>query len=270
MQKKFESNINSFIERKSLPVLHEHMTPGSEIKEIQCHNDTLTALDFDFPFGKLVTAALDDTVRIWDLNSGRGIGMLEGHHASVKCLQVEDNYVATGSMDATIRFWDLSRTGNTSHAGSHKRGVSSIPEEEVEDDMSQISSPTGRMSSIDTHDCHLLTLESHIGEVTALYFQHGTLVSGSADKTLRQWDLSTGRCVQTLDILWTSSNSANTEDSGWSLSNFGGLGRSTSRTNLTELKADFVGALQCFDAALACGTADGLVRLWDCEFLLTM
>ena len=27
--------------------------------------------------------------------------------------------------------------------------------------------------------------------------------------------------------------------------------------------ADFVGALQVFDAALACGTADGVVRLWD-------
>ncbi|KAF3912324.1 Beta-TrCP [Arthrobotrys entomopaga] len=250
--------------RKNMPILHEHMPPGSEIKEMQCHADVITALDFDFPFGKLVTAALDDTVRVWDLSSGRGLGLLEGHHASVKCLQVEDNYVATGSTDATIRFWDLSRTDGPSHPGSnsvtHKRGPQSTQEEDFEDDMSAISSPTGPRSSAGTQDCHLLTLDSHIGEVTALYFQHGTLVSGSADKTLRQWDLSTGRCVQTLDILWTSSSSTSTDDSGWSLTN---LGRSSSRTNLTEFKADFVGALQCFDAALACGTADGLVRLWD-------
>ncbi|EWC47986.1 mitochondrial division protein 1 [Drechslerella stenobrocha 248] len=250
--------------RKSMPILHEHMPPGSEIKEIQCHADFITALDFDYPFGKLVTAALDDTVKVWDLNSGRGLGLLEGHHASVKCLQVEDTYVATGSTDATIRFWDLSRADVPSHPSSnsvtHKRGPQSNQEEDFEDDMSAISSPTGPMSSAGTHDCHLLTLDSHIGEVSALYFQHGTLVSGSADKTLRQWDLSTGRCVQTLDILWTASSSAASEDSGWSITN---LGRSNSRTNLTEVKADFVGALQCFDAALACGTADGLVRLWD-------
>ncbi|EPS45450.1 hypothetical protein H072_548 [Dactylellina haptotyla CBS 200.50] len=249
--------------RKAMPILHEHMPPGSEIKEIQCHADIITALDFDFPFGKLVTSALDDTVRVWDLSSGRSLGLLEGHHASVKCLQVEDNYVATGSTDATIRFWDLSRTDGHSHPGSnsvtHKRGPQSNQEEDFEDDMSAISS-TGPRSSAGTQDCHLLTLDSHIGEVTALYFQHGTLVSGSADKTLRQWDLSTGRCVQTLDILWTASNSAASEDSGWSLAS---LGRSTSRTNLTEMKSDYVGALQCFDAALACGTADGLVRLWD-------
>ncbi|KAK6497697.1 Mitochondrial fission protein, variant 2 [Arthrobotrys musiformis] len=250
--------------RKAMPILHEHMSPGSEIKEMQCHADLITALDFDFPFGKLVTAALDDTVRVWDLNSGRSLGQLEGHNASVKCLQVEDNYVATGSADATIRFWDLSRTDGPSLPGSnnvtHKRGPQSNQEEDFEDDMSAISSPTGPRSSAGTQDCHLLTLDSHIGEVTALYFQNGTLVSGSADKTLRQWDLSTGRCVQTLDILWTASSTAASEDSGWS---FASLGRSNSRSNLPEANADFVGALQCFDAALACGTADGLVRLWD-------
>ncbi|KAK6345998.1 Mitochondrial fission protein, variant 2 [Orbilia blumenaviensis] len=254
--------------RKAMPILHEHMAPGSEIKEMQCHADNITALDFDFPFGKLVTAALDDTVRVWDLNSGRSLGQLEGHHASVKCLQVEDNYVATGSTDATIRFWDLSRTDGPSSSSSlpgsnnvtHKRGPKSNQEDDFEDDMSAISSPTGPRSSAGTQDCHLLTLDSHIGEVTALYFQNGTLVSGSADKTLRQWDLSTGRCVQTLDILWTASSNAGPEDSGWS---FASLGRSSGRANLSEMQADFVGALQCFDAALACGTSDGLVRLWD-------
>ena len=92
-----------------MPVLHEHFEPGSMIRELQAHNDMVTALDFDVPFGTMVSAALDDTVRVWDLNLGRCMGFLEGHHASVRCLQVEDNIVATGSMDASIRLWDLSR-----------------------------------------------------------------------------------------------------------------------------------------------------------------
>jgi division protein 1 len=97
------------IRRKSMPILHEHFEPGSMIREIQAHNDTITALDFDVPFGTMVTSALDDTVRVWDMNAGRCIGLLEGHTASVRTLQVEDNIVATGSMDATIRLWDLSK-----------------------------------------------------------------------------------------------------------------------------------------------------------------
>src|SRR5690606_2817937 len=91
------------IRKISMPILHEHFEPGTSIKEMQCHSDTITALDFDVPFGTMVTAALDDTVRVWDLSNGRCMGMLEGHHASVRCIQVEDNFVATGSMDATIR-----------------------------------------------------------------------------------------------------------------------------------------------------------------------
>src|SRR5690606_10142360 len=34
-------------------------------------------------------------------------------------------------------------------------------------------------------------------------------------------------------------------------------------TRSSDGSADFVGAVQVFDAALACGTADGMVRLWD-------
>ncbi len=97
------------IRRKSMPILHEHFEPGSMIRELHAHRDAITAFDFDVPFGTLVTAALDDTVRVWDLNAGRCMGLLEGHTASVRTLQVEDNIVATGAMDATMRLWDLSK-----------------------------------------------------------------------------------------------------------------------------------------------------------------
>ncbi|RPA85093.1 WD40 repeat-like protein [Ascobolus immersus RN42] len=220
--------------RISMPILHEHFEPGTNIKELQTHNDSITALDFDVPFGTLVTAAFDDTVRVWDLNNGRCLGLLEGHNASVRCLQVEDNFVATGSMDATVRIWDLSR------AEHYRAGES---EENAND-------------HVNLSDCGVHTLEAHVAEITALHFQGDTLISGSADKTLRQWDLQAGRCVQTLDVLWAAAQNSmvpSSDTSRW--------GASTGRGG--DSKADFIGAVQCFDAALACGTADGMVRLWD-------
>jgi mitochondrial division protein 1 len=72
--------------RKSMPILHEHFEPGLSIRELQAHNDMITALDFDVPFGTMVTAALDDTVRVWDLSAGRCIGLLEGHHGRYNTL----------------------------------------------------------------------------------------------------------------------------------------------------------------------------------------
>jgi division protein 1 len=240
------------VRRQSMRVLHEHLESGSKIKELPAHTDSITAMDFDAPWGTLVTASLDDTVRVWDLNAGRCIGMLEGHLSSVRCLQVEDSIVATGSMDATIRLWDLSRAEYAPQDNRINKG-----EGEEEDDglafENSADAPPAPPPTI-MQDVPLFSLESHVDEVTALHFKGDTLVSGSADKTLRQWDLVKGRCVQTLDVLWAAAQATATSNSSseW---------RPTGRT--LDASADFVGAIQVFDAALACGTADGMVRLWD-------
>lgn len=248
--------------RISMPILHEHFEPGTKISELQTHDDSITSLDFDVPFGTLVTAAVDDTVRVWDLSSGKCLGMLEGHRASVRCLRVEDNIVATGSADASIRLWDLHRAdyynkSNGSRVNKKRYNGDDADDEETDDGRPVTVSPgtasPGASSSFG--DCSVFTLDAHVDEVTALYFQGDTLVSGSSDKTIRQWDLEKGRCVQTLDVLWAAAQSSiapGADDSKW---------RTTGRSG--DVGAGFVGALQCFDAALACGTADGMVRLWD-------
>ena len=272
--------------RRSMPVRHEHFEPGTNIRVIPAHNDLITTLDFDAPFGTMVTAALDDTVRVWDLNHGRCLGLLDGHRASVRCLQVEDHLVATGSIDASIRLWDLSLAEYPASTISTtiSKPADADDEEEREGQegpedcrhatttpLSPDPSRSVARSSSSMANTHVLSLEAHVSEITALHFHKDTLVSGSADKTLRQWDLVKGRCVQTLDVLWAAAQAASTSlnqsSSSSSLSPFatgrdGGSGwRTTSR--LPDASVDFVGAVQCFDAALACGTADGMVRLWD-------
>jgi division protein 1 len=239
------------IRRKSMPILHEHFEPGSMIRELQAHSDTITALDFDVPFGTMVTSALDDTVKVWDMNAGRCMGFLEGHTASVRAIQVEDNIVATGSMDATIRLWDLTKARYEPQSNRiNKESNEEDDDQPGNPEDEQAPPPPGSMA-----DCPLFTLEAHVDEVTALYFRGDTLISGSADKTLRQWDLEKGRCVQTLDVMWAAAQASATMGSNE------GAWRQANR--LPDTSADFVGAVQVFDAALACGTADGMVRLWD-------
>ena len=261
--------------RKSMPVLHEHMEKGSRIREFQAHNDMITALDFDAPFGTLVSAALDDTVRVWDLNAGRCIGLLEGHHASVRCLQVQDNFVATGSMDANIRFWDLNQAEYVPPPASRNNRFGRLDKDSEDEDYDADMfsdpeldplpvAPTSSMQ-----DCLVTELSAHVAEVTALHFHKNSLVSGSADKTLRQWDLENGRCVQTLDVMWAAAQASVSNNS------FGAPSPAAADASASEgwwrpasgrlppAEADFVGAIQVFETALACGTADGMVRLWD-------
>ena len=235
--------------RVSMPILHEHFEAGSNIREFRAHKDNITAVDFDAPFGIMATAALDDTVKIWDLNVGRCMGSLEGHTASVRALQVEDNILATGSADATIRLWDLSKTSYAPHgSGEADDDEDAIAFSNADE---HVEPPPGSMK-----DCELYTLQAHVDAVTALHFRGDVLVSGSVDKTIRHWDLEKGRCVQTLDVMWAAaqaSATANSAEGGW---------RQTGRA-VPSGEADFVGALQVFESALACGTADGMVRLWD-------
>ncbi|KAI0520822.1 mitochondrial division protein [Xylaria bambusicola] len=237
--------------RRSMPVLHEHFDPGFNIREIKAHADQITALDFDVPFGTMVSASLDDTVKVWDLNAGRCIGSLEGHTASVRALQVDDNILVTGSADATVRLWDLSKAHYDPHGSRFGR------DDEEDDgiafenpDDQPVDPPAGSMA-----DCPLFILQSHVDEITALHLRGDVLVSGSSDKTLRQWDLEKGRCIQTLDVMWAAAQASASLGSGE------GTWRQTSRQ--ASGAADFVGALQVFESALACGTADGMVRLWD-------
>ncbi|KAL9091851.1 MAG: hypothetical protein Q9159_001223 [Coniocarpon cinnabarinum] len=253
--------------RRTNFILHEHLSAGSEIRQIRAHEDQISALDFDAPFGTMVTAALDDTVRVWDLNRGRCIGLLEGHLSSVRCLQVEENFVATGSMDATVRLWDLNQAEYAvppSEKRINKRHAKSIVDEDgnprtprSSDDEEDFASAPNSPPPSNMRDCATHTLSAHVAEITALHFHNNGLITGSADKTLRQWDLEKGRCIQTLDVLWAAAQASATHGSSMSTA---GL---RSRAAGADSEADFVGAVQCFDAALACGTADGMVRLWD-------
>jgi mitochondrial division protein 1 len=238
-------------------------------------------MDFDHPFGTLVTSAMDDTVRVWDLNAGRCLGFLEGHLSSVRCLQVVDNLVATGSMDASIKLWDLS-LGDFPPAPIPTSFEDDEDEEDEAGNMFEnaqgdaMAPPTPAAPPAGASglaDCEIFTLSAHVAEVTALHLHNKTLVSGSADKTLRQWDLETGRCVQTLDVLWAAAQASTLQPPSTN-PNFGGSGSDAGfgggegwykpvAGRTLDPEADFVGAVQVFDAALACGTADGMVRLWD-------
>ncbi|VVT58278.1 uncharacterized protein SAPINGB_P006126 [Magnusiomyces paraingens] len=213
--------------RKTHPTLQQYYKTGDSIRLIPAHEDFVTSLDFDIPFGTMVSASVDDSCKVWDLGRGVCKGQLRGHNAYVTCLHMDGDMAVTGSMDASVRLWNLSGF--------------EVDEEEPEDACLQV-------------------FEAHLGEITALHSYQDTLVTGSADKTIRQWDLRSGRCLQTLDVLWAAAQSSTpfAESGNWrSFQGINNTGKDSSSP------APFVGALQVFDAALASGTADGAVRLWD-------
>ena len=250
-----------------LPSEHDSLPPRTAFMTLGGHSSPITSLDFSEPYGTLVSSAVDDGVRVWDLSTGEDVGRLRGHRDTVKCLQVEDELCVTGSMDHALRLWDLRRVPE------HERVL-----REGEQGGADGDAAAGAVAAVTAEsDPCLRTLEGHSKGITALYFDDGCLVTGAMDKTMRQWDLETGQCVLTMDILWAISNPPATMPASPAQAAASPI--ADMRPNLFtgpfsypmppmqdgswEVYQDFVGGIQFWGYALASGSGDGDVRLWD-------
>jgi dipeptidyl aminopeptidase/acylaminoacyl peptidase len=70
----------------------------------------VTALAFA-PDGRTLAVAVDQTVRLWDLATGRLVANLAGHEGKVQCLAYSSDgtLLASGSHNRTVRLWDVTR-----------------------------------------------------------------------------------------------------------------------------------------------------------------
>ena len=113
------------------------------------------------PCGKrIISGSADETIKMWDIDTGACIRTLEGHSDEVRsvCVSPGGKHIISGSADETVKVWNA-ETGNL-----------------------------------------LRTLEGHKDSVTSVCVSPGKrIISGSGDKTVKLWDIETGACIRTLE-----------------------------------------------------------------------
>ncbi|KAI8322932.1 WD40 repeat-like protein, partial [Martensiomyces pterosporus] len=211
------------------------------------HYAAITSIDYDPIQGLVASGSLDTQVRVWDSDTGECKYTISGHGDVIRGVQFYDRFLISASNDSRIRMWDLSMFDSVQPQPSTR-----ILREEYS--TTPLVSPTICRHVPPLELCCENTFIGHTDAVTCFQASEGTLISGSADKTVREWDLSTGSLRQAINVTWAAKEQPVP---------FAPMAAGGSKRGTDDGDAGFIGALQFYEFALATGTADGALRLWD-------
>ena len=140
-----------------------------------------------FDATKLVTGSMDSTLKIWNWRTGECMRTLRGHRDAVICLTYDKQLLVSGSGDSTIRVWDFG-TGEVYTLRGHSEWVNSVALWDSKSDGCDPSpNSTGEVGAPTSNP--ELAKQSNMGKY---------LFSASDDATVRVWDLYTRTCVRVL------------------------------------------------------------------------
>ncbi len=79
---------------------------------MQGHNNNVNSVAITPDGSTLASASSDQTIKIWDINSGKCLNTLQGHTRWINSVNFNANgeILASGSADETIKIWDI-KTG---------------------------------------------------------------------------------------------------------------------------------------------------------------
>jgi len=141
---------------------------AAEYATLKGHRGAVNAVAMSVDGQTLLSGSDDNTIRVWDVETGQFIRSLNGHGYGVTSVAISPDRLraASGSHDRSIKIWNLNKAQcQQTFAGKVFR----------------------------------LFGQGHAAAVTCVAFTPDgrTLLSGSFDRTIKSWDVASGTCTHT-------------------------------------------------------------------------
>jgi WD40 repeat protein/uncharacterized caspase-like protein len=161
---------------------------GKLIKTLTGHSGWVNSVQFSPDGQTLASASEDKVIKLWNVATGSLIRNLTGHGERVTSVAFNPNgqTLVSGSGDHTVKLWNLSN-GSAQTLEGHTDQVNSVQ-----------FSPDGKwiISAGQDHTLNLWqgitlvkTIKGHGAPVLSATFNAATILSASADKTVRLWNV---------------------------------------------------------------------------------
>jgi WD40 repeat protein/uncharacterized caspase-like protein len=162
-----------------------------EPRLLKGHRDRIFSLDYSSDGRRLASGSWDQTIRLWNPDTGEQLDVLPdsstpgdiwGGRIWSVAFSPDGKVLASGCEDSTIRLWSLSDSKRPRILEGYRRYRGIGAKESVGNETEK-------------------TLNGHSKDVITIAFNpSGNLLgSGSADNTVKLWDLSTGEVSRTLE-----------------------------------------------------------------------
>jgi WD40 repeat protein len=174
-----------------------------------------------------IAGGADGVAHIWDLNSGKELQTFRGHTASIwgALLLPDGRRAATGSWDRSIRLWDIA-TGKElrqfTGVDGKVRSLALSPDGKLlAAALVSADADPGHIGLFDIELGSLVrTLRGYAAATSSVAFSPDgkRLLTGSFDKIIRLWDLSTGKEVKRFEGHTAATGATFSKDGAWVIS----------------------------------------------------
>ena len=182
---------------------------GKLLCKLEGHTAPVHAFAWSRDGKTLATGSADKTVRVWEMPSGALLATYSGHTALIQAVtwMSDGKSLASASHDKTVRVWKAPEKKSAAskkaddEKPAEKSGTAVTPAETKTSGEAGKKS-VGKKIAKDPNDPLLQEFQGHTGPVTILTAPSGAklLASGSSDKSLKIWNLTSNKLAASIDI----------------------------------------------------------------------